>query len=181
MTKEMPYQLRKLFFAIDISDKDKAMLTQWRNNNLVLPYQAISTDNFHITLAFLGKINSQQQQSLILFADEINKKISVDKRRLVIDHYGLFKKPKVLYLGLNTVPIWLSELAKQLSEKAIQLDIFQESRPYCPHLSIYRKAKNLTAYLPCELTLTINSFSLYQSISSSKGVKYSPLKTWLLP
>ena len=177
----------RLFFALDINEHDKAVIHQWRNEQLSLPYKAIALENFHITLAFLGLVNAKQQQELILKANTANQQLTNNLQfkkqgtELVLQNLGLFQKPQVLYLGLLHCPCWLTQLATSLSVAAVVEGLFQEPRPYCPHLSLYRKAKALTKPTPnFSHKLSINSFSLYQSISSSEGVQYKPLHQWQL-
>lgn len=170
----------RLFFALDITPQDKAKIAQWRAQYLSLPFKAINSDNFHITLAFLGNINIQQQQALTLFADQIATHLSIKEKSLLLDHCGLFKKPQVLYLGISQPPLWLISLANSLSQQAVKLAIFQEKRNYCPHLSLYRKAKNLPYHSINSFSITLNTFSLYLSSSTPDGVRYKALKTWSL-
>ena len=63
-----------MFLALDITESDKAKLAQWRNQQLTLPFKAVNPDNFHITLAFLGLINSAQQTRL---TQAINQQIEL--------------------------------------------------------------------------------------------------------
>ena len=170
----------RLFFALDINSQDKAKIAQWRSYYLSLPFKAINADNFHITLAFLGNIDAHQQQALTLAATQLSANISIKKNALLLDHCGLFKKPQVLYLGISQPPLWLTTLAKRLSQQAQHLNVFQEQRSYCPHLSLYRKAKYCADNINSTLTINIKSFSLYQSSSTHEGIRYQALQTWAL-
>ena len=172
---------KRLFFALDISANDKQTIAYWRDQTLKLPFKAITKNNFHITLAFLGNTNAEQQQKLINGANILARPITANKNNeLQLDHIGLFKKPKVMYLGLHTCPNWLHDLANNLSKAALAVDLHQENRPYCPHLSIYRKATPITHHYAVNFSLVIKSFSLYQSISQKTGVTYCPINTWQL-
>jgi len=172
---------KRLFFALDISKKDKDAIAHWRDQALKLPYKAIAQDNFHITLAFLGNTTSEQQQHLTNHATELAQQIVINAPNILqLNHTGLFKKPKVFYLGLSTCPNWLNELATDLSDAAIAEGLFQENRPYCPHLSLYRKATEQTKLPSLKRLINVNSFSLYESISTDHGVSYCPIKSWQL-
>jgi 2'-5' RNA ligase len=179
--------MNRLFFALDIAASDKQTIAHWRDNKFKQAFKAIPSDNFHITLAFLGNTSSEQQQQLISDANKFAKLIyPINKPQLLLTHLGLFKKPKVMYLGLQTCPCWLNDLANNLSQAAINIGLFQENRAYCPHLSIYRKASAIDnnsleiAMTGKNMPLKIKSFSLYQSISSEQGVVYTPINTWKL-
>jgi len=96
---------KRLFFALDISKKDKDSIANWRDQTLKLPYKAITQDNFHITLAFLGNTTSEQQQHLTNQATKLAQQIVINAPNILqLNHTGLFKKPKVFYLGLSTCP-----------------------------------------------------------------------------
>ena len=181
----------RLFFAIDITEQDKDQLAIWQEklshendnqkNDGHKSYALVDKNNFHITLSFLGQVTDEQYQQLIDKADQLAAQISLTETQTIeLDHLRLFKKPKVLYLGLAQTPNWLAMLAEQLKQKALSLKIFQEARPYCPHITLARKAKVLPEVAPLNIKLTVNSFSLYQSISTASGVKYRPIKTWQL-
>jgi len=173
--------MNRLFFALDISSSEKQTIAHWRDNQLKLPFKAIPANNFHVTLAFLGQVNAQQQQNLVASAAQVSKQLfPLINTKLVFEHLGLFNKPKVFYLGLSHCPNWLEKLAKGLSGTAIKEGLFQENRPYCPHLSIYRKAVKTTSIHSLNISIEINSFSLYQSQSSEQGVIYQPIKTYPL-
>ncbi|MBL4909906.1 MAG: RNA 2',3'-cyclic phosphodiesterase [Alteromonadaceae bacterium] len=184
--------MKRLFFALDITNNDKQLLTHWRDKALNLPFKTITTENFHITLAFLGNTSSVQQQQLTDSANKFSQQISpITSPILQLNHVGLFKKPKVMYLGLQTCPDWLNDLANNLSQAAIKIGLLQEKRAYCPHLSIYRKAHAMDdgslnigmsdiEMSDKKIIIKINSFSLYRSVSSEQGVIYTPITTWKL-
>lgn len=179
---------KRLFFALDINKYDKANINQWREETLRLPYKAIAKDNFHITLSFIGTADSATQVPLIEGAHAIfrgfeQRYINYTRKTLSIDTVELFKKPKVAYLSFQSKPTWLAVLAKDFKLLAKKLNIYQEDRAYCPHISIYRKAVDLPSDLPAlspALTkpIEIDSFSLYESVSTPDGVKYTPIKSW---
>jgi len=182
--------MSRLFFALDISTRDKIKLCEWRDQQLNLPFKAIHWANFHITLAFLGSTTDNQKQALLKDADAIL--LQLKHRELIkaalflqLDYYDVFIKPKVLFLANNFNPPWLLFLAQQLTLSASKQGLFQEKRQYCAHVSLYRKAKIHTQYrlkdsLTKNIPLEINSFSLYQSVSTKLGVSYNPIKTWAL-
>jgi len=174
--------MARLFFALDINSKDKNTIDAWRQANLNLPYKKIPKGNFHITLVFLGNITNEQRAALTRCAGRAAKKVQASgELQLALDQCRWFKRARVLCLANQFTPDWLSFLANELGEQAKSLDVFQEIRPYRPHVSLYRKAKHPApkSVVP-NLTLSISSFSLYQSISVETGVIYKPIKRWSL-
>jgi 2'-5' RNA ligase len=184
--------MKRLFFALDICDKDKRSIIEWRKQHLdnIIPINhPINENNLHITLAFLGAVNICQQIAFTQVCDEIFHSTSSDHFKglpsissfdLSMNQLQLFKKPKVLYLGFNTFPDTLVSLAEHLSKKAKLQGLFQEERSYCPHVSIARKVTELTHSLSLNIALNITSFSLYHSQSTANGIVYLPLNTWSL-
>jgi len=182
--------MKRLFFALDINQKDKHAIALFRQQNLsTLPSigKPINENNFHITLAFLGMTDSTQQDKLLRFCDEHFQPFSKNRTQttlspipVTVNTLGLFQKPKVLYLGFSSFDHTLIGIAKQLNQQAKKLAIFQEERAYLPHISLYRKSKTLPNISPSEISLNLASFSLYHSQSTSYGVMYSSLKTWSL-
>ncbi len=179
----------RLFFALDISQEDKEQLDDWRQHILAplfcsSSFKIIQKENFHITLSFLGIIQPAQlvplQQQADVLASQLINTPQYQHRTVTLNTLGHFKQPKVLYLGLTNTPEWLTNMANSLKQAALAQHIFQEERPYCPHLSLYRKATHLPQVHIESKTVAIKSFSLYSSISEAGGVIYTPIKTWCI-
>jgi 2'-5' RNA ligase len=175
----------RLFFALDINEQDKQRIAQWRSQNLSVAFKHVAQHNFHITLAFIGQATTHQKQQLMAAATQYAKLFSAETPiTLQLDYLGLFVKPKVLFLGVTTIPNKIELLAEKLSAKALALGLFQEQRAYKAHVSLYRKANFKPEMLAeIKLPISINSFSLYESVSAdatTNGVNYLPLHTWPL-
>lgn len=187
---------KRMFLALDISETDKVNIAQWRNQHLSLPFKAIDEQNFHITLAFLGLIDSVQQANLEKIIDQQHSFIQQQLKSFILQEknvvlalsvVGYFKKPQVLHLMPNLCPDWLIYLNKTLVELSLNCGITQQDNHYQPHVSLYRKAK--FPFFPAhkkmlqtvfEQCLNLTSFSLYHSYSSLEGVRYQPVHTWKL-
>ena len=180
MWMDLEDQLR-LFIAVDLKEQDKQKIAAWRDKILPDTFRAVSPENFHITLSFLGNITQLQCDSIIDFIDQI---IEPSKATLPLtlnlNCCDLFFKPKVLYLGLDWTPPWLYALAKSLKSYVLSLDIFQEQRAYCPHVTIARKATYVPEHSRFNPPILVSTFSLYLSESTPTGVKYTPIHTWPL-
>ncbi len=174
--------MSRLFFALDLTSADKTLLNNFNNQQLNLPFKAVNKNNYHITLAFLGQVSSQQKAALIEIATQVTQQVfPITSTAMLINQIALFNKPKIIYLSNSYTADWHFLLAKELSNKAKSLNLFQENRPYRSHISIYRKANLLPKNLPAiNLNITINSFSLYQSVSNDGEVAYQRIKTWHL-
>jgi len=173
---------KRLFFALDLNQKDKDSISVWCQQYYQSNIKTIKSGNFHITLAFLGNVSINQEQILIKQATLLNQTLvlsSADKN-LFADQLGIFNKPQVAYLGFTSFPQQLCSLANSLSNQAKNVVLFQESRPYLPHISVFRKVKTFARIMPFQLNITIKSFSLYHSTSINGQLTYLPIKTWLI-
>ncbi|ASP48331.1 RNA 2',3'-cyclic phosphodiesterase [Cognaticolwellia beringensis] len=185
---------KRMFLALDISGADKAKIAQWREQYLSLPFRAIDKQNFHVTLAFLGLVNKDQQANLEKLISQQHNLIQqqltplVEETKtlsLLLSKVGYFKTAQVLHLMPTVCPDWLIYLNKTMVELSFKCDISIENKGYLPHLSLYRKAKHSLSNTNKTLEktafkqpLSITSFSLYHSYSSEIGVRYEPVKTW---
>ncbi|WP_448549063.1 RNA 2',3'-cyclic phosphodiesterase [Thalassotalea fusca] len=171
---------KRLFYALDILPSDKKRIEAIRQP-IIEHFRPVMADNFHITLCFMGNISNPHAQALNNIVDNwfhTYSTLSRDDNIVIANCIGLFKKPQVLYLGFTLFPEVFRKLANNLSQAANDLKIHQENRPYFPHLTVARKAKYMPEYSPFSLTINIHSLSLYESVSTKNGVKYTPLKTW---
>jgi RNA 2',3'-cyclic 3'-phosphodiesterase len=185
-----------MFIALDISADDKVKIAQWREQHLNLPFKAVAEQNFHITLAFLGLLDSAQQVNISKLIrrhhssiDDQIKSLSAKKSNLslVLSQLDYFNKAQVLHLKPTSCPDWLCYLHKTIMELSLKCRIDIEHRAYQPHLSLYRKAKLPSpAYLKelnqavIEKKLHITSFSLYHSYSTPQGLCYQSVQSWQL-
>lgn len=174
--------MNRYFFALELSSATQALLANWRDQELLLPYKAVPAQNLHITLAFLGALTDQQKHQLIAAVSQIKSSLAKQTNyTLKLNRLNYFKKPKVLYITNNEIPPWLTILATALSQQAIALGLFQEKRPYLPHITLYRKATALPNNLPQgDIDISVDSFSLFQSLTSKTGVSYQAIKRWYL-
>jgi len=171
---------KRLFYALDIHLNDKKKIDKARQPFLK-NMRPVAVDNLHITLCFMGNISTDCTKALIAEADHLSHivpKLKIAQSKITTNAIGLFKKPQVLFLDFKQFPEEFRNIANALSLAASNLGIHQEKRPYHPHLTIARKAKKVPKYNDFLLTIPIHSFSLYESISTNRGVKYTPLKTW---
>jgi RNA 2',3'-cyclic 3'-phosphodiesterase len=175
----------RLFFALDLNQQDKQRIAQWRAQAIGAIFKAIPVDNFHLTLSFLGNVNTAQYHALVQFANGLNTRLdgAAQAITLELDHCGLFRKPQVLYLAGHKLPERIAQLAEQLKQQALSLAIAQQQQPFLPHISLYRKANYRPDVKPVSnLSVSFSSFSLYQSISARDNatgqVQYRAIHTW---
>ncbi|MDF1548760.1 MAG: RNA 2',3'-cyclic phosphodiesterase [Bacteroidales bacterium] len=178
---------KRLFIGIRIMPSYELLdfYSKLKQNLLLDKIKWVSAENFHITLKFLGEIET----SLI---PEIKKSVQTvanqtRKFKIQLKGLGQFKKnrsTKVIWLGLSNFEK-INNLAENVMLEMIGLGFEPENRPYSAHLTIGR-----VKYVDDEIKLTemienfkdemfqlsdIESITLYESISSLKGLVYIPL------
>lgn len=173
--------MARYFFALDIPNDSKQALSAIQQRITPLLPKPTTLENLHLTLAFLGDITAEQKSALINYAALLPQNVSKNTRyNLIADHTGVFEQAKVMYVGLAEQPAWLNSLAAMLEAKAKELGISMVERPYHAHITISRKVKSMPVPMSFKESIPINSFSLYQSISTPGGVKYLPEVTFSL-
>ncbi|WP_371376559.1 RNA 2',3'-cyclic phosphodiesterase [Thalassotalea aquiviva] len=172
---------RRVFFGLSPSAKSKTEIDQWRqqylthlNNKKLKP---VAVENFHLTLFFIGFVDQKAFSKLFALGDTIN----AQPFSLTLNTLGLFKRPKVLYLGCQTIPTELQQLASLLAKQLGDLGFTHQHSTFVPHLTLCRKATEaVLAQQDFAFTLFFNDFCLYESTTVDDKVKYNILKRWSL-
>ena len=138
----------------------------------------LSPDHIHLTLAFLGSIDEPQQQCMRRAAATVQGKTFT----LQLDVAGHFPRPQVVWLGASQMPSALQLLQSQLVSQLIQSCGFEpESRPFVPHLTVWRKIKRVS--LPKSvppIDWPVSRFVLASSQTLASGAEYSIVQAWPL-
>ena len=146
----------------------------------------VKSENIHITLKFLGDVNTEQINSVKQALSNCTHNTRPFKVEL--SQLGAFpniEHPRTLWVGLKDHKQKLSRMAVSL-EKALGKIGFQgDQRPFSPHITIGRirssnnidaLSKSMSNYPISENCIqTISKIILFQSILSSEGPIYEPL------
>ncbi|MFD2618007.1 RNA 2',3'-cyclic phosphodiesterase [Terrilactibacillus laevilacticus] len=144
------------------------------------------TDDFHITLAFLGASDEKTIHTLI---DTINKeKIDINPFIINLEGIGGFghpEHPRVVYGDIaKNEP--LSALKRKIDNSVRSCGFKVESRPYHPHITITKRwigpnSGSLNEILqwtePKPVSWICNEFMLFR-IELNKAPKYNPIEIW---
>lgn len=133
--------------------------------------------NLHITLAFLGNVDSDQQSCV----ESVANKLQGSPFTLTIDTAGYWHKPRILWIGPGTMPDTLVTLATALRDGALNCGLQMDMRPYNAHMTLMRKAtKKHVEKKILPFTWQVNSFALVRSTSTPEGLVYEVEKEWPL-
>jgi 2'-5' RNA ligase len=150
----------------------------------------VPTENLHLTLKFLGRVDEKKIEAIINGLDEVFRPFP----RFAIHAKGLgvfpdLKRARVLWVGLRGDN--LNELAFR-TDTALELFGFaREKRAFAPHLTIGRwrqydgspteLGKELERWKEHELgSSTVKEVCLFESVLHRQGATYRPLKIFPL-
>lgn len=134
----------------------------------------VAANNLHVTLVFLGLVDAAGQQAMSKAAG----RIAVEPFCLTFDRVEFWQKPAVVCLRAERIEPVLSAWVEQLTLAALDNGISVDQRPYRPHVTLLRKAKQLP---PAEFEPIIwraAGFCLAESCSTPAGVEYRVLERW---
>lgn len=137
----------------------------------------VTVGNLHITLVFLGNVEQSVMERIRLETDGVRG----GEFTLILDRHGWWKRPQVIWLGTDTVPGSLEDLASRLNAVAAGHGLRVETRPYAPHLTLVRKAKRpLRGFAYTPIYWEIRDFCLVQSVTHAAGAEYRVVQNWPL-
>lgn len=167
----------RLFFALW---PDEALQrTLYKLGRVVAPPggKPMSVQNLHITLAFLGAIDADTRSCMENAADAVQ----LPPFELVLDKAGYWPRPQVVWLGCSTVPEPLQTLAARLNDAMAACGLTPEKRPYSPHLTVLRKARQEPRQLDINTVhWPVSDFVLVRSLTLPEGAQYQVVRRWPL-
>lgn len=121
-------------------------------------------DNLHMTLAFFGETDRQDEIMEIIHA------IPFPKITITLNRIGHFKK--IYWVGIKDNPV-LDEYVNTLREALKEHDIPFDDKPFYPHITILRKAEEGDRTLQ-EVSTKDIKVELLQAHYLEEGLKYLP-------
>ena len=170
----------RLFFALEPTGQDKLAIDHWRSKALPGFKKSVPAVNFHITLAFLGQTSSSQLDALM---QEVDNLILPPVFTAHLNQVGYWPKPKALWLGCEQTSASHSALAHGLNRAGLSAGLSLQKRDYFAHLTLVRKChENPPApIIEPAFVMDFATFHLFESVSTTKGVKYQRRCSWSLP
>lgn len=133
--------------------------------------------NLHITLAFIGNVDSTTQ----LCSRKIAAEIKGSCFDLSLDKLGWWTKSGILWFGASQTPKFLSELVAQLNTRLQPCGYRPETRPYQAHITLFRDASVHSTLPPIPPVIwSVKNFCLLRSLFTQKGVQYQVIEQWPL-
>lgn len=169
---------RRLFFALWPDEVTRAALA---DRSAALPADSggrIVPANLHITLVFLGALTAEQRAAVEAAAD----RIVMAPFTLMLDRYGYWRGPQVIWAGSGVTPVALRTLVNRLRLGAAACGVPVDRRPYQIHSTLYRRVRRAPHSWPlfAPLVWPAKAFTLIESVPGARGVCYAPRRSWVL-
>lgn len=169
-------KIRRLFFALLPDDSTKQALQQISASLLLSSRQRVRTENWHITLVFIGHVDDTVMSNIIETAMLIN----TPEMTVVFDQLEYWRGAGIACLTCSQPEPTIANLVTQLSIPLTALGLQLDTRPYCPHVTLARHVHELPTAVFQPIMWNANQFTLMESVSDPSGVIYRPLKCWQL-
>lgn len=132
---------KRIFIAINLSEKVRKRLKEYREKFDHLPVRWTKIPSLHITLVFIGYVDNEQMLEACKVAREVASEAEpffINFKRISLGPQG--KEPRMIWLeGAESQE--LNELKKSLEEALVSKDAGLhkvETRPFNPHITLAR-------------------------------------------
>jgi 2'-5' RNA ligase len=181
----------RLFIGIKIipAESLKDSFHELKGNLTQSSIKWVETENFHLTLRFLGNVDKASMESLI----SLLGKIAVENSAFTLEsaefgYFGKKKHPRVIWYAFKPDTNLLL-LQSSIEESLTKMGVEKEEKHYSPHLTLGR-VKNLSIRENLEEILSnlhtiaekypVTKFSLIESTLTPKGSVYTVLQDFYL-
>ena len=134
----------------------------------------VAPGNLHVTLDFMGSVDSVTEAALTQAAD----RLVVGKMVLRFDRLEFWRKPGIVCLTCSEPEPSVAVLAAELSAVSAGFGIAGDERPYTPHVTLMRKVRRPRETVFDPIIWTADSFCLVESRTLPEGVDYRVIRSW---
>jgi len=164
----------RLFFALWPDDQTRLKLARLNQAIEAKGFSRVQPQNIHVTLVFLGNVDVASE---LLIKHSVTG-ISAQPLVLTFDQLSYWSKPKVLCLTCSHTPGELEMLVAALNVEVASCGLQTETRPYKPHITLARHARDLPDITFEPIIWHAESFCLVESCSEPDGVYYRVRQQW---
>lgn len=170
----------RIFIAVPIPKEIQNNIQVWcqKNREVLLFHRWTYTEDYHITVQFLGDTSVGRLNSL---QEELEKTVSkVESFQLEVQGIGTFGKvaePRVLWAGVHGDVALLKKLHGNVIKVTSSLGFIAEDRPYHPHVTLARKYKEDQKFNPecCHTPISFGSWSVDRIVIYRTNLGNAPM------
>lgn len=177
MAAEVP-ATKRLFFALWPDEAARARLAESVSAVVAgIAGRPVPVENWHVTVAFLGDVDAEQQRCVEAAADAV----VCPAFTLSLNQYGYWPRPQVVWLGAQVCPAALQALVRDLGLGLRGCGIQLDDRPFAVHLTLLRKVHRRPVLTRAEpIAWSVEALALVESELSTSGATYRVVRSWPL-
>lgn len=169
-----PTDFSRLFFALWPDKQTRQKLAKLNNTLEAKGFRPVQSHNFHVTLVFLGNLDSATESLLKGSAESI----FADPFVLKFDQLSYWSRPRILCLTCSQWGNEVENLVVRLTMEVTRIGLQTDDRAYKPHITLARHAGYLPKINFDPIEWRAESFCLVESCSETSGVCYKVKQTW---
>ena len=165
---------RRLFLALWPTEAERRRLAELAAS--VVGRRRVRDDNLHLTLVILGATEAARLAAYeAALAD-----LPAPDLELVLDRYGYWPAPRILWLGSSRTPPELYELVAELHRRLRDCGFTPERRAFQAHVTLARKFPGPAPDRPpaAPVHWPVNDVALVESLPGENGSRYQVLRRW---
>jgi 2'-5' RNA ligase len=165
---------RRLFLALWPEEAERRQLADLAAN--VAGRRRVRDDHLHLTLVFLGATDAARLAEYeAALADWPTLELE-----LILDRYGYWPQPRILWLGSSHTPPELYERMADLHRRLRGCGFTPERRAFQAHITLARKFPGPAPAQPpaAPVRWPIRDLALVESLREEGGTCYRVLRRW---
>ena len=173
----------RVFFAIwpdGMAQKQLSALAERLQSGSLCSGRKTEPENIHLTLVFVGEVDTSQLEALRLAADGVASH-NARAFEVVIEEIRYWKHKGIVYAATGRVPRELGALVNALQDVLSAAGFSIERRSYRLHITLMRKAScQALPRLADPIVWKAREWVLVKSTQTSNGSVYIPIGRWPL-
>ncbi len=165
---------RRLFLALWPEETERRQLTDLAVK--VAGPRRVRDDNLHLTLVFLGATDAAR---LAAYEAALADWPALELE-LILDRYGYWPQPRILWLGSSRTPPELYELVADLHRRLRGCGFIPERRAFQAHVTLARRFPGPAPAQPPVVPVRwpIRDIALVESLREEGGARYRVPRRW---
>lgn len=167
----------RLFLALWPEDAVRTALQALVASLRTVDARVIPAGNLHLTLVFLGAVDSARRRCVEQVCDSVRAR----KMVLALERVRSRAHGGVLWIEPAATPLALDELVDELRRSLGRCEFEAEARPFRAHVTLARAMRRRVAPIaPPPIVWNVRDFCLVKSTLEPSGARYEIQRRWAL-